>query len=509
VVLVTEPVALIRPIHIVSLLTLTALLTQGFQCASPELSVAKKAYNQKEYAKAKLSVEKVLSAEQDNCEARVLLGDINAGLSDSRGMVDAYRSALSCSTVTKEQQNYVSRQLYVAWVGQYNSGITKYNEYVASRNVSDLNAAATYFKEATKIKPEFSESFVLLGQAHLNQNDTAAALAAFRSWWELENPGYEILRKKSVHIGQPRGLVLRNLGTPMQTRVDSSLDRRTTFFKDKFDVGGRDVYVFSAQEGTKDAAVEGWTYNPSSMLIEDERWRTHTISLLGLKELAFVAYKEGNVTESYDWSTIITTLRPGDTEFIIFRTQLLQEMGKGAEALADMRAMVEREPKNAEYRLPYALLLSRMSQQRDAIEQFKVVLELDPKNETALYNLGAEYKNAASRKEQAELDKKDKDKKYKIDQAFMSDLAQAATYFERLRQSVKYRDDLVVMEQLANVYEVRQDAAKLKSIVQELEALEDQYRTSKEYYRIMTGLYGRSKMLDKMQDAQAKGESLK
>lgn len=500
---------MIRPIHIVSILAFTALLTQGFQCSSPDLSIAKKAYNQKEFAKAKVSVEKALATEPNNCEAQILRGDINAGLNDTRGMVDAYRAALACPSLTTDQQSYLSRQLYVAWVGQYNGGISRYNEYVATRNVNDLNAAATYFKEATTIKPEFSESFVLLGQVHINQSDTASALNAFRSWWEREKPGYEILRQKNIHLGQQRGSALRILGTPLQTRIDSSVDRRSLFYKDKFDVGGRDVYLFSAQDGAKDAVVEGWTYNPPATLIEEERWRTHAISLLGLKELAFITYKNGNIAESYDWSSILTTLKPNDADFMIFRIQLLQEMGKGAEALADMRGLVDKDPSNAAYRLPYALLLARSDKPREAIEQFKVVLELDPANETALYNLGAEYKNEASAKQLAELDKKDRDKKYKMDQSFMTDLAQSATYFERLRQTVKYRDDLIVMEQLANVYEVRNDAAKLRAIMQELEALEGQYRTSKEYYRIMTGLYGRSKMLDKMQDARVKGESLK
>jgi len=500
---------LIRPLHIVALLTLTALLTQGFQCASPELSIAKKAYNQKEYAKAKASVEKVLATEPNNCEALILMGDVNAGLNDTRSMVEAYQVAMKCPALTKDQQNYLSRQLYVAWVSQYNAGISKYNDYVATRSVTDLNAAATYFKEATTIKPEFSEAFVLLGQVHINQGDTTSALDAFRNWWERERPGYEILSQKSLYIGQTRGGAMRVLGTPMQTRIDSSVDGRTTFYKDKFDVGGRDVYVFSVQEGPDDAAVEGWTYNPAQTLIEDERWRTHIVSMLGLKELAFVTYKRGNIAESFDWSTIITTLKPNDPDFMIFRIQLLQELGKGEEALADMRGLVDKSPGNVAYRLPYALLLARTDKQREAIEQFKAVLELNATNETALYNLGAEYKNAASVKQLAELDKKDQNKKYKIDQSYLDDLSMSAQYFERLRKTVKYRDDLVVMEQLANVYEVRQDATKLKSIMQELEALEDQYRTSKEYYRIMAGLYGRSKMLDKMQEALAKGESLK
>jgi hypothetical protein len=42
----------------------------------------------------------------------------------------------------------------------------------------------------------------------------------------------------------------------------------------------------------------------------------------------------------------------------------------------------------------------------------------------------------------------------------------------------------------------------------ELEALEDRYRSNREYYRVMEGLYGRNKMMDKMKQAQEKGAKL-
>jgi len=74
--------------------------------------------------------------------------------------------------------------------------------------------------------------------------------------------------------------------------------------------------------------------------------------------------------------------------------------------------------------------------------------------------------------------------------------------------SLKYRDDLIVLEQLANTYEVRKEPAKVKAVIMELEALEDRYRSNREYYRVMEGLYGRNKMMDKMKQAQEKGAKL-
>jgi hypothetical protein len=65
-----------------------------------------------------------------------------------------------------------------------------------------------------------------------------------------------------------------------------------------------------------------------------------------------------------------------------------------------------------------------------------------------------------------------------------------------------------LISELANVYEVRKDATKVKSLIMELEALEDVYSSNKDYYRTMEGLYGRNKMLDKMKQANEKGSKL-
>ena len=141
--------------------------------------------------------------------------------------------------------------------------------------------------------------------------------------------------------------------------------------------------------------------------------------------------------------------------------------------------------------------------------QYKSVLDLDPSNESALYNLAANFKNIASIKQRNELDKMDKNKNYRPDTTYLADLKASAEYFERLRKaSIKYRDDIVVLEQLANVHEVRKESAKVRILIMELEALEDKYRASKEYYRIMEGLYGRNKMMDKMKEVQEKGAKL-
>jgi tetratricopeptide (TPR) repeat protein len=188
---------------------------------------------------------------------------------------------------------------------------------------------------------------------------------------------------------------------------------------------------------------------------------------------------------------------------------VLQNLGKSDEALAELKAQIDRDPSVTSTRLQYAAMLSNTEKYTDANHQYLKVLELDASNETALYNLAANYKNIASDKQRAELLKMDQSKKYVPDTSYLGDLKTAATYFEKLRtSSFKYRDDLVVLEQLINTYEVRKDTSKVKALIMELEALEDRYRSNREYYRVMEGLYGRNKMMDKMKQAQEKGAKL-
>jgi len=281
-------------------------------------------------------------------------------------------------------------------------------------------------------------------------------------------------------------------------------------FKDRFDIGGRDIYTFSTREGTAvDGTLEGFTYNPPSTLTDAEKWRSRTTSVSTLKAMAYIAYQRGKLQEAYDYCTKVIELKPADAELVPLRTQLLQELGKTDEAMVQLKGLVEREPKNTVYRLQYASILSGADRTDEAIAEYRKVLETDPGNEAALYNLAAAYKNLAGTKQKIENDKLDKDKKYKPNTAYLDDLRTSADYFERLRKSFKYRDDLIVLDQLANIYEVSKDKSKVAAIIMELEALEEKYKTSAEYYRVMEGLYARNKMMDKMKTAADKGARLK
>lgn len=496
-----------RPIHLAVLAAFVALLASGFQCASTGTSVAKKAIQNQDYETATKALNDALAANPDDCEARMLLGDVARLSGDTEGMITAYEKAQRCPGLSEKQRTDISVKLFNTWVAEYNAGITSYNAYVESKDVSTLNESIQHLKNALALKPTFTEPMALLGGAYESNGDTTNAYATYIKWWMVEKPGFDILTDKGVVLGMKRQQVLQKLGTPQETQSDS-LQGGGVVLKDKIDVGGRMMYVFCSTAATPDTTLEGWTYNPPSSVSQQENWRGRVATLGPLKAMAYLDYHAGRKEHALEVSTVVGKIKPTDQELLPLRAQVLQDLGKTDVAIREIEQELQRDPSKTAYRLQYATLLSGANRNSESVEQYLTVLKAEPTNETALYNLAAAYKNIAGTKQRAELEKMDKDKKYQPDLAYLKDLERSAEYFEKLRQLPKYRTDIIVLEQLANVYEVTKEKAKVKMLIMELEGLESLNSTNKTYYEIMEGLYSRNNMIDKMREASAKAAKL-
>lgn len=456
---------------------------------------------------AQKALNDVLAQNPNDCEAHMLMGDVARMLGNDSLMLTSYQAALNCGGLSDKMRTDVSIRMFNAWVGEYNAGITAYNEYVSQRTPESLDQAILRLRNATKLKPTFTEPMTLLGAALELKYDTVSAYKAYEQWWMIEKPGFDIIRDKALQLGSSRSAVHAALGQPSETRSDT-LENGGVIYKDKIDVGGRDVYAFSVDEKGGGAILEGWTYNPPADLAEGEVWRSRVTMLGPLKAMAYIDYQQGRKERALEMCNIVASVKPTDQELVPLRTQLLQDLGKSDLALREMEEQIQRDPSQINYRLQYATLLTSAGRTDEAIAQYTKVLQQDPNNESALYNLAANYKNLAGTKQRAELDKMDKDKKYQPDMSYMKDLEMAAQYFEKLRTSPKYATDMIVLEQLANVYEVTKEKAKVRALIMELEGLEEMYSNNKTYYQIMEGLYGRNNMIEKMKAAAAKGAKL-
>jgi tetratricopeptide (TPR) repeat protein len=496
--------------HILLLISLTvaAVFTQGFQCSSSQLTVAKKAMAAKDYAKAKDALRATLQTTPTPCDAYAMLGDAHDSLNEQDSMLLAYRAALACNTLNPRLRDAITVSLYNKYAAAYNLGIAKYNAFAQSQSIDSLKASRSALINAVTVRPDYTEPLMLLGEVNERMGDTAQAVTVYTQWWEAERPGYEAIATKNIAMGSARGTVIKSLGTPLSTKMDSV--EGGVLYRDAFTLNGKQVIFSSFAEGANEALIEGWTYDPAPTLTEAEKWRARMANVQPLKNLAYIAYGMGKYEEALKWANAVMRAKPSDQELSALRAQSLQLSGKADEASEELKAQIQKDPSNVSARVQYATMLSGAEKYEEAIAQYKEVIRLDPKNEIALFDYGASCKNLASIRQRAELEKQDNNKKYVVDStAYLPLLADAASSFEQLRKvSAKYRNDYIVISEIANVYEVRKELGKVKALIMELEALEEVYSKDKEYYRTMEGLYGRNKMLDKMKQASEKGSKL-
>lgn len=487
-----------------------ALLLQGFQCASPELTSARKAMREKDYAKARTVTQQLVKKELENVEAHMILAEAAKQLGDNMFSGMILRHVLTMPSATAQQKTEASKLAYNLWVGEYNAGIIAYNAFVTGGSNSDAVEARKRLGSALSVKPEISEPLAMLGRLHLDMGDTSNAFKVFNDWWKSEQAGFEVANTKGIVLGMPRAQLLRTVGTPFQQTSDSLQDGGV-IHRDRYDVGGRDLYVFSTiGVGEVDGNVDGWTYAPQGSLSPEEQRRIRAVTLDPLKQLAIIDFSQGNFEQALQWCTIVAKAKPSDQDLSPLRTKLYQELGRTDEALAEVQGLIKANPSDVSYRNTYASMLQTLGRNVDAQREFEVVLEKEPVNDIALFNLGALWKNLAADKQKAERDKAASDKKYKINEkAYHDDLIKAAEYYERLHKLPKYRDDLLVLEQLYNIYEVVRNDSKRNNVIATLEALDSSFGRDENYLGMMERIYVRSNMEAKAKAIEQRVKNLR
>jgi Flp pilus assembly protein TadD len=483
-------------------------MLQGFQCSTTDVAIAKKAIGAKDYVKARVAIEKAIIEDTSNCEAFGVLGDVERLEKRYQAMNKAYAMLRACSSVKPEQAQRTSLETYNVWVEYYNRGIELYNQFTSNKSEELLVQAAAVLDSAFQAKPEFSETLSLIGMVYEAMGDTAQAVRAYKQWWGIEQFGAEFLANNGVTLAMPRGQMLKVVGTPQQQKMDSLANNQGVLYKDLVTINGVTAYVFSQQVAQDDATVIGWSVQPPSHLTTGELWRVRQFSLSPLKNLAYLHFSAGKKQDALHVIGVVQKVAPKDVELSTLKTQLLADLGQTDQALMEAAALVNKHPENVTYKLQYAALLSNVNKVAEANVQYTHVLNIESSNETALYNLAANFKNIASTKQRDEFDKLEKNSKYQVNTQYLDDLGKAAGYFELLRNIAKYRDDLIVMEQLINIYEVRGQKQKVQSMIGEFESLESKYASTKDYWQILEGVYARAKMNDKSTMARKRAEKL-
>ncbi len=486
-----------------------SLAVQSFDCASPEYTTARSAMGVKDWAKAQASLEKEVAKNPTHAEAWYDLSIVHKERGNITGMMSALVEAEKHAKV-EELRKKIGGARLAGWVEAYNSGINTYSRYNENQNRSTLDSALNFINGAIQLKPDYPETYSFLGRLQEASGDTAKAIEAYNNYARVQQPNLDFLAQNNLYIGASRESAIQALGKPASSQGRNGGAVGDSLVTDVFKSNGRDVYIFSASRGGKPFEVQGLRVNPPAGWLPQEKERISMFDPSPYSALASVYYDRKDYDAALENLTRMLVLDPTNENAMNSRIQIYQNQNRTDEAVRSLGELVRKNPNNKLTRAQYGTLLLKLNRFDEAMSEYEAALKVDPEYESALFNLAAAYKNKAGVIQNEEKAKLDKDPKYKINETVYAPLLiKSADYFERYRNNPERRNDFRTLLQLANIYEVTNNKAKLTSIISEMEAIESQYSNDAAYYETLGQIYMRQNMTDKGKKAFEKADKLK
>ena len=488
-----------------------ALLTQGFQCSSTEMSTAKLAIKQKEWAKAEEYLDKELMKNPANGEAWIMLAEVQ----ELQGNREGALTSLDKAMPNLKDENLIVRARILKfnlWANVYNEGIESYNEYFQTDDMTKLNLAIKRFETAVRAKPLNFRTYQLLGGAYLVAGDTVKAIKQYEEYINIITPSLELADEKGFYIGAKRSDALKSLGKPTSTvgkRYNAASDSLLT---DEFQINGKDFYLFSAESKDNEFEVYGWKLDPPQDWLPNERETEIDISISPFADLAQIYFERNEYKKSLEYVEAIIKLEPNNVDAINFMVSIYDLMGDPKKAEEFVMNQIKNNPENELFRAQYGDLLLKLKRYDDAIEQYKKALSIDPKYMNVKRNLAVAYKNKAVEIQNAQTKKYNEDPSYNPDlEEYFPLLREAMKLFEDVKANPKFSTDINVINELINIYEVLDMKDKYKMLLVEYEAIESivPKEQKEQYYFNLMRIYDRTKETEKLNRVEDKIKNLK
>jgi len=461
-----------------------ALVLQGFQCSSREMTTAKVAFQSKDYDKAIDFAQQELTKNPQNEEAYLLMADIYL----MKGNVKkAAEFAVKADQLPKKDTKLSQRPkllLNKIWVESYNSGVDNLNRYFSTQNAKFLDSAINYFETGKIVRPEMTDFYAFIGQAYELRGDTTLALSEYIDYYNKSKKDFDYLINNKFYINQNRRDVLTALGKPKLTTGISG-SQGDSLLTDLFQVADKDLYLFY-KDNKKDLNFKlvGLRYDPPQNWLPNEQSQWSALNTTPIGALAQIYYYKQKYQDALTYVKLLGSLEPENTNINAFLVQIYQDQGKMDDAFAYLQQLIKENPTNKLFIGQLGDLYQTQKEYTKAIEAYLKALEIDPTYELAIRNIASSYKNRASIKQGEIKAKMDTDKNYKPDfEEFFPDLRESAKYFEKAIKTPKYKDDFAVISDLVNIYYVLDDKAKMNNYIESLEKLETKIpENQKEYY---------------------------
>jgi tetratricopeptide (TPR) repeat protein len=495
-------------------------------------------------AKTNLDIEVAKGSSSANLgEAWFLLGKSAKELKLSDSSIFAFKQA--DKFLGKEKKDEVQMRselgsyLFEIWVDNINKAVENYNaalgeETNQAERAQKFQAVLKNVQACLDAKPENIDIvYTLRGGSYYQLGDTNKSMAAFEEYLELNKPMLSALTAKGVTYKEPRVDVLKKLGTPAEAKSVPMPDKlnpnpEITILYDKYTnlVPGKDMFIFYPKDKEKGEFLLNGFSTPPASWFPQERERDISFEFTPFVSLAYHYYTNKNWDKAIEYAKLGLAFKPADENLSNLLPTIYTESGKTDLALAEFKAMTEKNPNDKNALAQYGSMLANIDRYDEAIVQYEKALKLDPQFDVVLFNLAAAYKNKAGVIQKEEQKKADdaeaarkKDKKaqpYTIDvNKYKPALVKSAECFERYRKLPgKDRDKnaWAVVDQLLNIYDVLDDKDNYKKMASEFIGLEYANTENPRYYEALAKVYGKQKSSTanaKLKEALEKADALR
>lgn len=463
------------------------LALTGFECASTEMTTAKVALQRRDYVAASAALEKEVAKRPDNGEAWLMLAEMYE---------ETYRPMDALRALTKARDAkapaLTPQQLSDTYIRQFNLWRSAYNRSYEAYRKDDLTRALELLDTATMVAPDNLDNIYFRSTIEEKLGREDAQYKALEDYIAAATPIIEQGTKLGLSLAMTPAQVESILGKATRSEIDT--------------IGGfmyfqnPDLYVyFSPAEGQM--LVEGWRtfdkgYPEALRQAAPTVLRARPLILLG--ERARTKARETGNRSQYDqalkYYQTLGRLDPTVQGVSSLVANIYRETNRVDEALRLLNAEIQANPKSPRNYLELGNIYVADTNYSRAAAAFQKVLDLglgdsDQNTKLALFNLGAVYKNwGAHLQDSIATVAKDKSKITPAQaEVFMKPLRESAKYFER--HLAVTPDDVGVLAELANLYYVLGDDAKVGSTLKQLEGLESKNLKSAMYWRTMSRVY--------------------
>lgn len=489
---------------IILFLTAGAILTQGFQCASREMSTAKMKYSQKLYEDSEKAVNQELAKNPANDEAKVLLLNILQKQEKNDELIAAikkYEKDLSNPLYTKQFRAFTVN----LWTSKYQNAYDLYSKHMKraerAREGRPVDPKLIYeaiesMEDVLKIRPELSIAYEAMGNFYWAIDKYDEAEEWYNKYMRSLSRELEVAGANDFHLYSERNEVIESLGAP--TMSDVSADSRPgvdSLYKEVYSAGSDKIYAYFVKESGKEPVLYGWRVNPPKYWQEKpEKFLLIDITDNALRSLIQRYYEKEDFNTALKYTKQLIELTPSSDDIRPLLIELYQKTDQTDLLLKELNKMIQDNPNDA---TPYAYLgdVYRVTEEFDkSIDAYQKAVELDPTLINASLNLAVAYQNKAAKISQEESRKSKEDEDYTINTAsFEPLLKDAVKLYKKVIKDDAFKNNPDVYAEIINILFVLEEKEEMEKYIKKLVALEssipDENKMS--YYGKLYNIFGK------------------